>query len=165
MASESKLPPDKLIAPLIWDYREQARLLSNDAPSGDCHVNQREANRYVFYMQGKCCHDQTSRGSGVVSQLEIDLCLFMESSILCCSGSTRNGLSVCDRIAVTCSCQGCDTSRHLGKVLNLEGWSKRCWCNRWQQYSRRKASTIWRLRDNQSKKPKRILISPIRQRD
>lgn len=101
MASESKLPPDKLIAPLIWDHREQARLLSNDAPSGDCHVNQREANQYVFYMQGKCCHDQTSRGSGVVSQLEIDLCLFMESSILCCSGSTRNGLSVCDRIAVT----------------------------------------------------------------
>lgn len=56
MASESKLLPDELVAPLIWDHRQQARLLSNDAPSGDCHVNQLEANGYVFYMQGKCCH-------------------------------------------------------------------------------------------------------------
>jgi hypothetical protein len=56
VASESKLLPDELVAPLIWDHRQQARLLSNDAPSGDCHVNQLEANGYVSYMQGKCCH-------------------------------------------------------------------------------------------------------------
>lgn len=56
MASESKHLSDKLVAPLIWGHRRQARPLSNDAPSGDCHVNQRGANGYVFSMQGKCCH-------------------------------------------------------------------------------------------------------------
>jgi hypothetical protein len=104
-------------------------------------ISLKQTGTYPICKANAAIHDQTSRGSVVVSQLEVGLCLFMESSILCCLGSTRNGLSVCDRIAVTCSCQGCDTGRHLGKVLNLEGWSKRCWCNRWQQFSRWKAST------------------------
>jgi hypothetical protein len=47
--------------------------------------------------------------SMMLAQFQIGLVLFMESLTVRCSRFPRNGLSVLNQVAVTCSCQGCDT--------------------------------------------------------
>ena len=93
----------------------QAATPEQSQPHKDCRL--RIPRRWTHYKAWRRApqytvvdaHDRTAGRFKDAGSLEIGLILFKEALFVRCPWSPRNGLSVLDRVTVTCSCQGCDT--------------------------------------------------------